>query len=1107
MYSGVAKDHALLDLLSMIIKGDFIRLNDPALATYGIGKIEDISDGTVTVSFFDSPVSPLYEVQTAEKYVERATLPSQTRAYWFDIGKNVWRVGRVINHEHREVDVRFPNRDDSFLKESDVFVRWDKPLADPTPYLAHQINETPIFSDGRSTFVKALINQRRASLGMPALLSSVIELEVHQIEVVRRILQDPIQRYLLADEVGLGKTIEAGVLIRQFVLDNPTNHNTIVIVPPPLVSQWLDELRRRFLLGAEIGKSLHVIPSNNLDEIRSFLKKAQMVVVDEAHHISRDRKLFEVLARETKALSRLLLLSATPVLGNEGGFLEMLHLLDPLVFRLDDVENFREKIINRQILAEAVAGLIPENMLQLPGYIDELKEKFPDDEELEHLCEKVSKVVDTFPDEQDPEFLDPLSELRAHVSETYRLDRRILRNRRKGVPGLTPDRSGVTFVDYDPPSMSKFCEALEEWRRIFTLENHNADTSEDDLICLFFQALEGLSSRQSPDKIVAYLIGARSKVAKSEESKILTKLKKLAQFIGDEADSSNAVLEYIKNSSPTTKFIIFCSDTNTSDQLQCYLTPKLSILVDRYSEVSVLDSSSPSSVFSQFQNDQNGRVLICDHLAEEGLNLQGGEKKIIHYDLPYSPNRIEQRIGRVDRYGSGASVESVAIRCVSNPFEREWSECLDTGFNVFSRSIASLQYLIDKEIVTLQSNLFREGIDSIIDLSDRLGGPEGEISKELVRIDNQDELDALIVPSEEVYDDLFDEDDKWREFRKAIDRWLSDILQMKKVDGPDVGKLIPGDEINRYMLSLGGSHQTLVPLDRFLNQFTSVLDISAPGSSHFRPLSFPYTSRRQTSLMRQSREHEIRLLRFGDQLLTGLWEITQLDDRGRSVAMWRQNSEYKSESVADLYFRFEFLIQADVESAASCYAKNSGLDQNSTQIALQRRGDMFLPPTFSQIWIDREFNILKDPVILQILNEPYLPRSEKDGRKDLNLNWDRWDTLKKIGFDALDYWNDIVTEARIRAESIIQSDEDLKSQIEKSILSAQEIDKSRFAQLQTRIRHAEGEEASREEDLLVIERETADALYDGYRKPKIILDTIGATFLSKQSLDYLALKQ
>jgi hypothetical protein len=121
----------------------------------------------------------------------------------------------------------------------DVFVRSARHIDDPTSFLAAKINETPRFADDRSKFVRCVVNQRAASMGMSALTSSAVELEAHQIEVVRRVLQDPIQRYLLADEVGLGKTIEASVLIRQCIIDGGGGVQSIlVVVPDALVAQW-----------------------------------------------------------------------------------------------------------------------------------------------------------------------------------------------------------------------------------------------------------------------------------------------------------------------------------------------------------------------------------------------------------------------------------------------------------------------------------------------------------------------------------------------------------------------------------------------------------------------------------------------------------------------------------------------------------------------------------------------------------------------------------------------------------------------------------------------------------------------------------------------------
>ncbi|MCP2830389.1 helicase-related protein, partial [Salmonella enterica] len=70
------------------------------------------------------------------------------------------------------------------------------------------------------------------------------------------------------------------------------------------------------------------------------------------------------------------------------------------------------------------------------------------------------------------------------------------------------------------------------------------------------------------------------------------------------------------------------------------------------------------------------RVLVCDARAEEGLNLHGGRKVVLHFDLPATPNRIEQRLGRLDRFGSGDAIHSLVPVCVDDPAEQAWLACL-----------------------------------------------------------------------------------------------------------------------------------------------------------------------------------------------------------------------------------------------------------------------------------------------------------------------------------------------------------------------------------------------------------------------------------------------
>jgi ATP-dependent helicase HepA len=522
--------------------------------------------------------------------VKLAALPEQTRAYWQDPRSGAWRVGRVAADAEERILVRFPNREDQLLSVDELNVRWSKPIEDPTSYLAQRINETPIFADGRSGFVSAIIGQRAACQGMSALFSSVIELEPHQIEVVRRVLQDPVQRYLLADEVGLGKTIEAGILVRQYVHDDPS-HRVVILVPAPLAFQWRDELCRRFQLGAELDASLLVISTDDVDGFSVAVQGAGMLVVDEAHHLTRNRALYEAVRLAALRVPRLLLLSATPVLRNQLGFLEMLHLLDPLVFPLEDADRFRLRIEKRQILAETVAGLVADNVLQLEGFIDDLVGAFPDDELLSEHARTLRTLLDRFPEPTAPDLLVALISLRAHLSETCRLDRRILRNRRRSAGGLTPDRAGVCFLDVSTRTAGRVFNALEAWRSLAALSIYGAegDAAADELA---EQAATMMAAAQEDPAALAELAEHRAENLANgdaalsseaiEEREALLSLAAAAREMATDEAVAEALSETIAADRSDTKYVIFCSHSGLADRLAIDIRGRVGGPVDRH---------------------------------------------------------------------------------------------------------------------------------------------------------------------------------------------------------------------------------------------------------------------------------------------------------------------------------------------------------------------------------------------------------------------------------------------------------------------------------------------------------------------------------------------
>ncbi len=342
----------------------------------GVGKYVGAHGDQATVEYFDSVGAGgqqnLFEPAEVLKPV---SLSLQRRCYWRE--DEDWRIGRVVWRDGDVYAVRQPDSEiDDRKNGADLYTRWNRPIEDPIEVLIAHGNESPWFHSCREPFVRSMTEQRAASRGMHGILSSVVEIYQHQVEIATRVLRDTRQRYLLADEVGLGKTIEAGFVIRQYLLDHPAGH-VVVLAPPLLRRQWISELRLKFLIddfpNAFISVLSHDDPDSWLGQSRRPdgttrpRSEVGLVVVDEVHHLAAlaggdadSSETYTRLAGLTSAVPRLLLLSATPLLHNEQTFHAMLHLLDPDLYKLDDLDGFRARIRNRQALGNAFFTFKPD---------------------------------------------------------------------------------------------------------------------------------------------------------------------------------------------------------------------------------------------------------------------------------------------------------------------------------------------------------------------------------------------------------------------------------------------------------------------------------------------------------------------------------------------------------------------------------------------------------------------------------------------------------------------------------------------------------------------------------------------------------------------------
>jgi ATP-dependent helicase HepA len=914
--------------------GQFVRSSE---CQNGIGKLIETNEQTSLIEFFDSPASvdrPRVSVPTSSLF--RIRLDPQTRVYFLDSKAGTWRSGRIDGHVDDACFIALPNRGQLRLRESEVYARWNRPIEDPCDYLAARISETPFFHGARTDLIASYVVQRAAAAGMTGLLSSPIALERHQVEVVRRVLQDPIQRYLLADEVGLGKTIEAGIIIRQYVLDHPRDHRVLVVTPETLIRQWESELRERCQVGPEFGHRVSIIALDKLTELSREQLTAGLVVLDEAHQCvhgwdaligSPLRARFEVLRAITvpEACPRLLLLSATPIRRNEEGFLSLLHLLDPAVYSLSDKEAFRERVAKRQELADLFYAFTEnQQSFFLEGMVDELANMFPSDARLLRLLDTLRPWLEISIAEGSSARRDAIRAVRTHISETYRLHRRLLRNRRSPeTEGLLPGRQGLLCVRYRDDAARLAHNALETWRAAAAASIWNQEFSERDigLSQIFMLLLEAASSDLNA---LACCVAARVRSEESEfnnfgrlcskerlallrsephfqdEKSILQDILKATKCVADPNQErlqriAEVAAEQVANSF---RVVVFASSPAFADQLFNLLTEECRARIFRH--------RLEDEHWRAFQDTTSPALLICDFRAEEGLNLQGGKTCILHADLPLSPNVMEQRIGRLDRFGVGSAVLSLAVLPEDCPYQLAWADCLSNAYEVFSRSIAALQYVVEDQMRLLTKAMLIEGEIALSDSTRRLGGDQGLLQRELKAIRAQDELDSIDVITGDI-DDLTARIETVEvhsgRIQDSVEDWLTNRLQFIRV-----GENGPTDSVVRYhYVGDGAQRSTLMSQREFALWFGHAVERGAQHTVFQAPLTWELSYFRETARCRK-----VGLGRIGNPVLDALYRYLRWDDRGKCFAFWRVSPRRKR-PVVDLFFRFELVVEAGLD--------------------------------------------------------------------------------------------------------------------------------------------------------------------------------------------------
>lgn len=460
----------------------------------------------------------------------------------------------------------------------------------------------------------------------------------YQLRTVRHVLMNLRGRALLCDEVGMGKTIEAGLITLEYILRGLVRR-VLVLSPPSLVEQWQEEMRSKFNLDFVVYDSAefkaHPDPwatfpriITSIDTAKRESKQAQvlavpydLVIVDEAHHLKKQRSQAYRLVSQLKK-KYILLLTATPVENDLEELFNLITLLFP--GQLETAASFKRKYITRG---------------------DPLKPK--NTETLKQLIREV-----------------------------------MVRNRRSETGAIAVRRSADMIRIELTPEEQAFYQRLT----VFVRSYYSAGVGKTQTRVHAF--VLKILQREAGSSIEAVLPTLHKMAANQDyPERLRGVLATLARQAGNVP--RRAKVEALLKLLPEIqgKVIIFTGFTETQRYLVLTLRAAGLIVAELHSGLRRLEKEEQVRLFAA-----EADILVSTETGSEGRNLQFANN-IINYDLPWNPMRIEQRIGRIHRIGQEKDVHIYNFSAVDT-IEAHILEILDAKINMFQLVVGELDMIL-----------------------------------------------------------------------------------------------------------------------------------------------------------------------------------------------------------------------------------------------------------------------------------------------------------------------------------------------------------------------------------------------------------------------------
>lgn len=498
-----------------------------------------------------------------------------------------------------------------------------------------------------------------------------VEPRAYQLVPLLMALKQPVVRLLVADDVGVGKTIEAALIVRE-LLDRGEISRLSVLCPPHLCEQWQRELKERFHISAVVVRSTTAarlergLPANqsvfeaypftvvSLDYIKSDRRRDEFqracpecVIVDEAHTCTfsgqgRQQRYALLRGLAENPERHMVLLTATPHSGDEEAFYNLLGLLKPEFRELKDIPSDSRKALREELANHFVQRRRPD--------IEEWNDRqvFPErlsaevtyrlsgewgalfDEVLDYARELVERAEAQGRKQQRMSWWAALALMRC-ISSSPAAAVNALRTRLN---------AGTDGADTELALSEEEADAQGRERVL--------DGVEDDLTT---QDIEPGARTEDGEWLSALMARAEALTGSKKDPK----LKRLIEHLKELTDAGFQP-------------VVFCRYIATAH----YVAEQLRGVFKDHTIAAVTGEFAPSEreVAVEAMGESEQRILVATDCLSEGINLQSLFTAVVHYDLSWNPTRHEQREGRVDRFGQKApEVRSTMLYGQDNPVD------------------------------------------------------------------------------------------------------------------------------------------------------------------------------------------------------------------------------------------------------------------------------------------------------------------------------------------------------------------------------------------------------------------------------------------------------